>query len=100
MNAQLNCQISRCDPNAAPTVPLRSRAQRWHCSVLRLRQSSDNRTYHDIVRPILRPSTTSDRHAPGFPTEHVVICAHSFRFSERERTDISGQRQRSLVFCR
>jgi len=37
---------------------------------------------------------------PGCPTEHVVTCARSFRSFERERTDISGQRQRSFDFCR
>jgi len=45
-------------------------------------------------------TTPRARHAPGFPTEHVVIRAHSFRSFERERTDFSGQRQRSFAFCR
>ncbi len=48
----------------------------------------------------IRPSTTSDRRAPGCPTEHVLTRAHSFRSFERERTDVSGQRQRSFIFCR
>jgi hypothetical protein len=32
-----------------------------------------------VPRPCGAGGATSDRHAPGFPTEHVVICAHSFR---------------------
>jgi len=85
--------------NAGPHA-LRSRAQRCRSPGLRLRQGSGNSSYHDIVRHILRASRPSDRRAPGCPTEHVVTGAHSFRSFERQRTDISGQRQRSLVFCR
>jgi len=37
---------------------------------------------------------------PGFPTEHVLNCAHSsFTLSGSELT-FSGQRQRSFDFCR
>ena len=48
------------------------RAQRWPVEGTREagKNPEANCAYHDIVRRLLRPSTTSDRRVSGFPTEH------------------------------